>query len=88
MSPQTMSPQTKTDHFNRRVSIAQGKATIATGQAAISQLRAHGAHPKNSVEGAERNVAIATEDLAIAIAREAIARLKAHDRAEIPPAVV
>ena len=82
------SPQTKTEHATRLVYIAQAKAAIATAQTAISQLRAHGAHPKNSVEGAERDVAIATEDLAIAIAREAIARLKAHDRAEIPPAVV
>ena len=80
--------QIKTYHATRRASIAQAKATIATAQAAISQLRAHGAHPKNSVEGAARDVAIAKEDLAIAVAREDIARLKAADRAELPPAIV
>ena len=79
-----MSPQTKTDHFNRRVSIAQGKATIATAQAAISQLRAHGAHPKNSVEGSERDVTIAQHNLTVAVARFDIARLKNEDLSALP----
>ncbi len=82
-----MDQQTKTDHAARRASIAQAKATIATAQAAISQLRANGAHPKNSVEGAERDVTIALHDLAIAEARLDIMRLKAADRAELPPVV-
>jgi hypothetical protein len=83
-----MDQQTTTDRAARRASIAQAKATIATSQAAISQLRAHGAHPKNSVEGAERDVTIAQHDLAIAVARLDVVRIKAYDRAELPPATV
>ena len=70
--------QTKTEHATRRASVAQAKSTIATAKAAISQLRAHGVHPKNSVEGAERDVTIAQHDLAVAVARLDIARIKSE----------
>ena len=71
----------KTDHAARRVSIAQAKAEIANAQSAIAQLRAHGAHPKNSVGGAKRDVDIACQALHIAEARLSIVRMKA----ELPP---
>ena len=61
----------------KRATIAQCKVTIATAQVEIAQLRAHGAHPKNSIEGAQRDVRIAEGELVIAQQRHLIVQARA-----------
>ncbi len=76
-----MDKTTKTDHTARRAMIAKAKAEIAVAQSAIAQLRAHGAHPKHSIEGAERDLDIARQEVHICEAKLAVERL----RSELPP---